>query len=97
MSRVPPLKLLKVAKSPIARYKLRATWSDGTHTDFGATGYSDYSLHKDKERRERYRMRHRKDRITIPQTAGALSWHLLWGASTDISKNVTSFKRSFSV
>ncbi len=30
-------------------------------THFGAKGMSDYSIHKDKERRERYRKRHQKD------------------------------------
>lgn len=93
---VPPrVRLLSVKPSPIARYKLRAEWSDGSHTDFGATGYSDYTIHKDIQRRRLYRVRHGGDRITEPKTAGALSWYLLWGESTLLKTNIRSFKRLF--
>lgn len=91
------VRLISVLSSPIARYKLRAAWSDGKHTDFGATGYSDYTIHHDKERRRRYRIRHSRDRIGDPLTAGALSWHLLWGESIRLDKNITSFRTRFHV
>lgn len=90
-------RLLSVDPSPIARYKQRAKWSDGSHTDFGATGYSDYTLHKDMERRRLYRIRHHADRIDDPHTAGALSWHLLWGDSTSLRANIRSFRQRFGV
>ena len=37
-------------KSPNPKKKFRVVFEDGTHTDFGASGYSDYTLHKDPER-----------------------------------------------
>jgi hypothetical protein len=36
---------------------------------FGAKGYEDYTVHKDKDRRTRYLKRHSKDR-TDPMSAG---------------------------
>jgi len=43
------------------KHKYIAIFSNGKHVKFGAYGMSDYTLHKDKDRRERYRARHRKD------------------------------------
>ena len=62
---------------------------------FGAAGYSDYTIHKDKKRRELYRNRHRKDRINEPQTPGALSWWILWGESTNMQTNIRSYRKRF--
>ena len=49
-------------------------------TSFGARGYSDYTIHKDKDRQLRYLRRHRKredwKRYTSP---GSLSRYVLWG------------------
>jgi hypothetical protein len=56
---------------------------------FGAKGMSDYTIHKDKERRERYRKRHRKDKITDPLKPGFWSWWVLWGPYTSKKKNLT--------
>ena len=53
---------------------------------FGAKGYSDYTIHKDKERRQRYRTRHIKDKIKNPLYAGFWSMWILWGQYTDIKK-----------
>lgn len=50
---------------------------------FGGRGYSDYTLHKDKERRHRYRIRHKTDKINDPNHSGFWSWYVLWGHSTD--------------
>jgi hypothetical protein len=46
---------------------------------FGARGMSDYTLHKDKARRDRYDARHsRRENWDDPFTAGALSKWILW-------------------
>jgi len=48
---------------------------------FGAAGYSDYTKHKDNERRDRYINRHKKNEDwtkTGIDTAGFYSKHLLW-------------------
>ena len=34
---------------------------DGKKISFGAVGYSDYTIHKDPERKERYIARHKKN------------------------------------
>ena len=67
-------------------------------THFGQRGASDYTIHKDKERRELYRNRHEKDLDTQdPTRAGYLSWYLLWGDSTSLKKNIQQFKRKFNL
>src|SRR3989338_1167155 len=48
---------------------------------FGASGYEDYTIHKDKERRRRYRIRHKNDKIDDPYSAGFWSWYVLWNYS----------------
>lgn len=55
---------------------------------FGAAGYEDYTTHKDKSRRERYRQRHQYDNLDDPLSPGFWSWYLLWGDSTNIDKNL---------
>ena len=62
---------------------------------FGGAGYEDYSIHKDKERRERYRMRHSKDKIEDYTSAGFWSWHILWGDSTNIYKNMKNTLKKY--
>jgi hypothetical protein len=61
---------------------------------YGAAGMSDYTKHKDKERRENYRQRHRKDKIYNPYMSGFWSWWHLWGKSDDSKK---AFKQSVSL
>jgi hypothetical protein len=51
---------------------------------FGARGMSDYTHHKDKERRSRYRARHANDHIDDPYKPGFWSWFVLWGDSSDL-------------
>ena len=57
---------------------------------------NDYTLHKDKERRDRYRIRHKKDLQTKdPTRAGYLSYYLLWGDSTSLKQNIKDYKKRF--
>jgi hypothetical protein len=72
------------------------TPSGGVKTvQFGARGYEDYTQHKDKSRRDNYRSRHRGDKINDPTKAGFWSWHVLWGDSTDIKKNLSAAKKKY--
>ena len=67
-------------------------------TYFGAAGMDDYTKTHDKEQRERYRDRHRKDLITNdPTRAGFLSYYVLWGDSTSFRKNLSAFKKRFNL
>ncbi len=67
-------------------------------THFGAAGMEDYTQHHDKERRERYQQRHKKDLETgDPTRAGFLSYYLLWGPSTSIEANLRQYRTKFGV
>lgn len=91
------LKLIKIVKSPRSEKKLRAYFSDGTHTDFGATGYSDFTLHKDPERRDRYDSRHkRREDWNNPKTAGSLSKWVLWNKPS-LKASISDYKRRFNL
>ncbi len=88
-----PLKLSKLSRSPIKGKKYRAHFSDGTHTDFGASGYSDYTKHKDSSRMKRYLQRHKKrENWGNLKSAGALSRYILWNKPS-LSASVADYKR----
>tara|TARA_R110002012_G_scaffold78840_1_gene200760 strand:- start:307 stop:597 length:291 start_codon:yes stop_codon:yes gene_type:complete len=96
------MKLIKVIKSdkPLKKWTAIFKKDDGKEKkiSFGATGYGDYTLHKDKERRERYRKRHEKDlKTNDPTRAGYLSYYLLWGNSTSLKKNIQDYKKKFNL
>ena len=64
-------------------------------THFGATGYSDFTIHKDEARRQRYINRHRnKEDWNNPFTPGALSMWILWNKPT-LKGSIAAFKKRF--
>jgi len=66
-------------------------------THFGAKGMSDFTIHKDKERKERYLDRHRKrENWNDPMTAGSLSRYLLWNKPT-LKASISDYKKRFSL
>jgi hypothetical protein len=85
-------KFKKIVKSDNKNKKYEAIFknrkSNRTKTiTFGSKGASDYTKHKDKERKQRYIDRHKKrEDWNDLMTAGALSKHILW--------NKPSFKKS---
>ena len=91
------MKLLSVKKSTRKGKKLMATFDDGTTTHFGATGYDDYTLKKDKDQRDRYRARHASGKNASAKTADALAYHLLWGESTSLRQNIKDYKKKYNV
>ena len=65
-------------------------------SQFGDSRYQDYTQHKDKKRRDKYILRHKKDLDSGDyMKPGFLSYYILWGPYTDIKKNISSFKRRF--
>jgi hypothetical protein len=93
---------LKIVKSHLATKKYDAifTYDDGkTKTiPFGAAGYSDYTIHGDKERRRKYILRHaRSEHFNEYMTRGSLAFHLLWGPSISLLENIKSFKKRFNL
>jgi len=58
---------------------------NGKRINFGAAGMSDFTIHKDKARRERYRARHSKIKLKdgrlaykVKESPSYWSWNLLW-------------------
>lgn len=58
---------------------------DGKRINFGAAGMSDYTIHNDKARRDRYRARHKVIKLKSGMPAyrdkrqpAYWAWHLLW-------------------
>ena len=49
---------VKIIKSPDRKKKFRAILEDGRTVDFGASGYSDYTKHKNPSRMRSYVLRH---------------------------------------
>ena len=87
---------MKIIKSPLATKKWRAIFDDGQHTDFGARGYSDYTVNKDPEKRAAYLARHRStENWNDYKSAGSLSRWILWGDSTDLQTNIANYKKRF--
>ncbi len=67
-------------------------------THFGSAGMDDYTKTRDKEQRQRYLKRHRRnENWNNPVSAGALSRWILWGPFTSKQKNISSFKRRFNL
>ena len=97
-----PYKLISITKSNkagkkmMAKFKNKETGREST-THFGASGYDDYTIKKDKEQRARYRQRHKGDNLTNPRSPGALSYYVLWGDSTSKRQNIASYKRRFNL
>ena len=72
---------VKVYKSRNGVHKFMAVFPDGSVVRFGLKGFSDYTIHKDKERMKRYIVRHTKRENwsrSGAKTAGFWSRWLLW-------------------
>ena len=101
-------KLLKVIKSTKKGKKWTAIFKKDNGKEKSVHfGYdnpkdktNDYTLHKDKTRRERYRNRtiHQiKNPNTTPLSPSYLSFYLLWGNSTSLKTNITNYKKKFNL
>ncbi len=86
--------------SPLKEKKYRAIWFKNgekiKHTDFGASGYEDYTTHKDAKRKKRYIERHSgmNEDWNDPYSAGALSRWVLW-EKPDLKKSWNFYKKKF--
>lgn len=99
------LQLVKIVKSrkPGKKYdavfKLANNSAVGGKTpekiiSFGASGYSDYTIHKDIDRMKRYQMRHKNDNLSNPLSPGALSWYVLWSSPT-LEGGISNYRMHF--
>ena len=70
---------------------------EGKKVSFGAKGYSDFTQHKDVERKQRYIDRHRKNEDWNDlKTAGAWSKGILWNKPT-IRESIASMEKKFNI
>lgn len=92
--------LLSIKKSLDHKHKLVATFSvDGKikNIKFGQYGASDYTIHKDAERKARYIVRHKnRENWNDPFSRGALSYYILWNKPT-LSQSIKDFKSKFNL
>ena len=66
-------------------------------TSFGATGYEDFTTHKDEERKRRYLERHKNNEDWQDyKSAGSLSMHLLWSKPT-LSASYNAYLKKFNL
>ena len=62
---------------------------------FGADGYSDYTIHKDEARRQRYIDRHKsREDWNNPMTTVTLALYILWNKPT-LSASIADYKKKF--
>jgi len=94
------MKLIKIHKSTNKNKRYDAIFEINSKLkkiSFGSSNHENYTMHKDKGRRTSYRQRHVHDKINDPTTPGALSWHILWGDSVNLTTNLKKFKRKFNI
>ena len=66
-------------------------------THFGAAGMSDYTKHKDSNRKKRYMTRHRKrENWNNYMSAGSLSRYILWNKPT-LKASIADYKKKFNL
>ena len=88
-----------ITKSKNKDKKLAAIFPNGKVINFGAAGYSDYTIHQDEQRKQNYIKRHKvnEDWNNI-ESAGWLSRYVLWNKPTlresieDINKTHKNIK-----
>lgn len=90
-----------IKKSTNTEKKLMATfYDDGKKIKtvyFGSAGMSDYTKHKDDERKKRYLDRHRRNEDWNDyMSAGSLSRWILWGKTT-LTASINDYKNRFNL
>ena len=95
-----PYKLISIkpstrdTKKKMAIFEHRGTRRRKT-VHFGQKGASDFTKHKDTERKQRYLSRHKKrENWNNPLSAGSLSRYILWNKPT-LTASIADFKKKF--
>ena len=93
---------VKITKSTIKGKKYTAIFYDNDNkkiktTQFGSAGMSDYTIHRDDQRKQRYLDRHRANENWYDyMSAGALSRWILWNKRT-LQESIKDYKRKFNL
>lgn len=92
------INLVSLKPSTVKGKKMTAVFNiDGKKktVQFGASGYSDYTIHHDEERKKRYIARHQKnENWKDPTKAGTLSRYILWEYKNK-QKAIKMYKKLF--
>lgn len=86
-------------RSPRSAKKWRVTPPQGKSIDFGADGYSDFTLHKDPSRQKNYISRHESRENwtkTGTDTAGFWSRWILWNLP-DFNQSIKDTEKRFGI
>jgi hypothetical protein len=95
---------IDIRKSTNPNKKMMAVFYDGYGSDkkiktvhFGQYGASDYTIHRDDERKQLYLDRHKKnENWNDPMTAGSLSRYILWNKPT-LEASIRDYKKRFNL
>ena len=93
------VKKVILKKSPRKEKKWMIELDNGKKVHFGATGYSDYTKHKDHDRMKRYEARHKKRENwgkSGISTAGFWSKWLLWNKPT-LGSSIKDTEKRFNI
>ena len=69
---------------------------DGKTISFGSSPYSDFTIHKDEERKQRYIDRHNKNEDWTKLNAGSFSRFLLWNKPT-LRESIKDMEKRFNI
>jgi len=93
---------VKIGQSNRDGKKMKAVFYDNDGkkiktTHFGAKGMSDFTIHKDIDRKQRYLDRHKaNENWNDYMSAGSLSRYILWNLPT-LSASISSYKKKFNL
>ena len=88
--------LVEIVKSKKPNKKYDAVIDKTKTVSFGAKGYSDFTIHKDTERKDRYIKRHKTNEDwNDPKTAGFYAKHVLWNKPT-MKESIADLNKKFS-
>ena len=83
--------IIKKSTNPNKKYD---AFINDKKISFGASGYSDYTKHKDPERKKRYIDRHKKnENWGNVESAGFLSRYILWNQKT-INQSIDNLNKT---
>ncbi len=88
--------LVEIVKSKKPNKKFDAVIDKTKTVSFGAKGYSDFTIHKDEDRKDRYIKRHKtSENWNDPTTAGFYAKHVLWKKPT-MKESIADLNKKFS-
>lgn len=95
------IRRVEIKPSKLKSKKMTAIFYEGNKKlktiNFGAKGYSDYTIHKDAARKKRYIDRHKaREDFENYMTAGSLSRYILWEKPT-LKKSIAFYKKRFNL